>query len=268
MREQIAAIRSATNAEQAIQLGIQEQETASKLAERLIMSVSAVENRVAALEGTATQAMATIQATVQATAAQATPIERKRKSLGESNCIGNMRTLGSDKADFRMWNGTGFIYDRQFNQILLDLMPPNLRSFYQEYVIQDPDNPDIDSEHPIFRAIDSYVISLMTKNHRDIVKKLRFSTFSEFLATMSSMLDQDPEFVFMTINRDGQGRRKIFPHAPLPGAPALRILWDLEDPVNAMSAADWGLTPVRFLLDFRPFIQEYYSNDSGIDDQT
>ena len=90
MREQIAAMRSATNAEQAIQLGIQEQETASKLAERLIMSVAAVENRVAALEGTATQAMATIQATVQAAAAQTTPVERKRKSLVESKCIGNM----------------------------------------------------------------------------------------------------------------------------------------------------------------------------------
>ena len=104
MREQIAAIRSATTAEQAIQLGIQEQETTSKLAERLIMSVSAVENRVAALEGTAIRAMTTMQATVQAAAAHSTPIERKRKSLAESKCIGNMRTLGSDKAEFRMWN--------------------------------------------------------------------------------------------------------------------------------------------------------------------
>ena len=100
MREQIAAIRSATNTEHAIQMVIQEQETASKLAEKLIMSMTAIENKVATLEGTAVQVMANMQAT----AAQTTPIERERKSLAESKCIWNMKTLGSDKAEFRMWN--------------------------------------------------------------------------------------------------------------------------------------------------------------------
>ena len=104
MREQIAAMRGATTTEQVYQLTVQEQETMSRLAERLIMSVSATETRVAALEGTTMQAMATMQATAQAAAANAAPIERKRKSLAESKCIENMRTLGSDKAEFRMWN--------------------------------------------------------------------------------------------------------------------------------------------------------------------
>ena len=96
MREQIAAMRSATTAEQANQLVIQEQETTSKLAEKLVMSVTTIENRMAALEITTAQAMSNM--------AQTTPIEKKRKSLAESKCVGNMRTLGSDKAEFRMWN--------------------------------------------------------------------------------------------------------------------------------------------------------------------
>ena len=96
VREQITAVRSAVNVEQAVKLTVPAQETASKLTERLIMSVTAVENRMAALEITTAQAMSTM--------AQTTPIERKRKSLAESKCVGNMKTLGSDKAEFRMWN--------------------------------------------------------------------------------------------------------------------------------------------------------------------
>ena len=93
LKEQIATVKSATSVEQMVQLGVQVQETTAKLTHQLIMSVTAVENQ-----------MATLQANVQATAAQTMPIERKRKSLAESKCIGNMKTLGSDKAEFRMWN--------------------------------------------------------------------------------------------------------------------------------------------------------------------
>jgi len=100
MREQIVAVRNAANAEQAIQLGIPVQETNTKLAERLIMSVAAIEDRMATLEGTTAQAFATIERT----AAQKTPIEKKRKSLAESKCVGNMKALSSDKAEFKMWN--------------------------------------------------------------------------------------------------------------------------------------------------------------------
>ena len=91
LKEQIATVKNATSVEQMVQLGVQVQETTAKLTHQLIMSVTAVENQ-----------MATLQANVQATAAQTMPIERKRKSLAESKCIGNMKTLGSDKAEFRM----------------------------------------------------------------------------------------------------------------------------------------------------------------------
>ena len=93
LKAQMETVKTAVNAEQMVQLGIPVQETTAKLTHQLIMSITAIENQ-----------MATLQANVQATAAQTMPIERKRKSLAESKCIGNMKTLGSDKAEFRMWN--------------------------------------------------------------------------------------------------------------------------------------------------------------------
>ena len=62
--------------------------------------MASVEDKTATMGTAATHAMATLERT----AAQATPLERKRKSLAESKCIGNMKTLCSDKAEFRMWN--------------------------------------------------------------------------------------------------------------------------------------------------------------------
>ena len=93
LKAQMATVKSATSVEQMVQLGVHVQETTAKLTHQLIMSITAIENQ-----------MATLQANVQATAAQTMPVERKRKSLAESKCIGNMKTLGSDKAEFRMWN--------------------------------------------------------------------------------------------------------------------------------------------------------------------
>ena len=66
---------------------IQEQETASKLAEKLIMSMTAIENKVAHLEGTAVQVMANIQAT----AAQTTPIEEHASRWLKANVLGTCK---------------------------------------------------------------------------------------------------------------------------------------------------------------------------------
>ena len=100
LREQIVKIRAAGNVEQAMQSGIPAQETAAKLTHQLIMSIASIEDKMATLEGTTAQALATIERT----AAQTTPIEKKRKSLVESKCVGNIKTQSSDKAEFRMWN--------------------------------------------------------------------------------------------------------------------------------------------------------------------
>ena len=98
LKDQIATVKTAVNVEQMVQLGVPVQETTAKLAHQLIMSITAVENLVATMQNQ----MTNMQATVQATAAQSIPIERKRKSLAESKCVGNMKTLGSDKSEFRM----------------------------------------------------------------------------------------------------------------------------------------------------------------------
>ena len=81
--------RNAQDTEQALRSVVPAQETIYRLTEKLIMSVASLENQMV---------------TMQTNVALSTPIERKRKSLAESKCIGYMKTLCSDKAEFRMWN--------------------------------------------------------------------------------------------------------------------------------------------------------------------
>ena len=77
LREQIATVRIAVNVEQMVQLGIPVQETTAKFAQQFIMSIATIEEKMATMEGTTAQALANMQATLQAAAAQATPLERK-----------------------------------------------------------------------------------------------------------------------------------------------------------------------------------------------
>ena len=167
-----------------------------------------------------------------------------------------------------MWNGTPFIYSVQFNSVILDLVAPELKRFYQEFVIFDPDRDEDQAPRPIFPAIESFVISDMTRNHNQITKKLIFTEFRQFLSSITEALKNEPEFLFMTINREVNGTRKFFPRTPLPGEPELRTIFHFEDPPETMSTADWGITPIRFLLHFRPVIQEYISEDSGVEDES
>ena len=165
-----------------------------------------------------------------------------------------------------MWNGTPFIYERRFNNVVLDLANPELTRFYQEFVLQDPESGGVPVNRPIFPAIESFVISFMTKDHHNILKKLYYDQLNDFFAILAQVLTEDPAFLLKTLNRDPQGQRKNFPRVPLPGVPELRTIFDFEDPPESLSSADWGITPIRFLLHFRPVIQEYLSEDSGIDD--
>ena len=165
-----------------------------------------------------------------------------------------------------MWNGTAFIYQQAFNNILLELVDEPSKHFFQEFVVKNPDFPDDQDFRPIFHALESYVIASMTRDYRNIDKKLIYEQFEDFLKDFASSLENDKDFVFLTINRDRHGNRHYAPHPPLPGVPELRIIFDLEDPEEAMSSADWAITPVRFLLHFRPLIQEYISDDSGVEE--
>ena len=76
LREQVATVRTAVNAEQMVQLGMPVQETTAKLAQQFIMSIATIEEKMATMEGTTAQALTNMQAAIQAAAAQATPLER------------------------------------------------------------------------------------------------------------------------------------------------------------------------------------------------
>ena len=89
LREQIINLESAGTIDDAVTRGTPLHKAMAKIAEKILMSFATLEDKTETLE---------------MTSAQATPVERKRKSLAESKCIGNMKTLGSDKAAFRVWN--------------------------------------------------------------------------------------------------------------------------------------------------------------------
>ena len=89
LREQIINLESAGTIDDAVTRGTPLHKAMAKIAEKILMSIATLEDKTETLE---------------MTSAQATPVERKRKSLVESKCIGNMKTLGSDKAEFRVWN--------------------------------------------------------------------------------------------------------------------------------------------------------------------
>ena len=102
---------------------------------------------------------------------------------------------------FRMWNGSRLLYRPEFNAVLLDLAPDSLREFFQEYVIKIPELPENTDFRPIFEAIESYVISFMTRDHRNILKKWMFLELNHFLLEFAENLKEDPSFVFKTIKR-------------------------------------------------------------------
>ena len=90
MRQLVNSWKGAGNAEEVFTKGVQAQEAMVELAERMITSIGSLETKTATLE---------------ATAARLTPVTPfLGKPLSESKCVANMKTLGSDKAEFKIWN--------------------------------------------------------------------------------------------------------------------------------------------------------------------
>ena len=80
LREQIMNLESAGNIEDAVTRGTPLHKAIAMIAEKMLMSISSLEDKTATLEGTTAQALAAMERTT----AQATPVERKHKSLAES----------------------------------------------------------------------------------------------------------------------------------------------------------------------------------------
>ena len=146
-----------------------------------------------------------------------------------------------------MWNFPRILYTTRMNAILLDVASAELKQFFRTYIISEA-RPD----EPIFPAIDSILICHMTRDRQNINYFERFQSFRACLDWIAEMLNSDRALIFKSINRDECGNRVEPRPEPLPGMPCLRVLFDFEDVEDTMSAADWGLTPVRFLLYFKP----------------
>ena len=166
-----------------------------------------------------------------------------------------------------MWDTSGFVFTPAFNEVVLSLSSPELQQFLQEFVINWPEEPNVRRFRPIFRFFESFVISHMTEDYRNIRRNLRFSTFGGFLELVSESLIQRRDFVLMTLNRDSEGRRQRFPPVPLPGLPTLRYIFDFLVPEDEMNTRLWAETPTRFFLSFNPEIQEFISEDSGLESE-
>ena len=168
---------------------------------------------------------------------------------------------------FRMWDTTDFVYQPPFNDIVMGLASEELQNFFKEYVLDRPEEPHVRRFRPIFPFFESYVISLMTKNHRQIASSMRFLSLQDFLNSVADTLRDDRAFVFMTINRDSEGRRQRFPRTPLPGIPSLRFIFYFLTAETDMNLRLWAQTQLRFFLHFAPVIQEFASEDSGCESE-
>ena len=166
-----------------------------------------------------------------------------------------------------MWTFTHFLYTPDFNRVALQFMPEQLARFYQDFVVQDPENPGNGAFRPIYRAIESLVICLLTRDHHRIQPRWHPGTFGDLFNFLDHIRISDPRLFFMAVNREPNGDRAFFPPVPLPGEPMLRSLLHLVDDEADMTQEHWASTPIRFKLFFRPLLQEFFSEDSGIDSE-
>ena len=85
LRRILATAKGTQEPKDLIVVAFQAIEASAEIAERIVMSVGAVEDKVETWE-------------------LAVPRLHSQKSLSESKCVSNLRSLGSDKAEFKVWN--------------------------------------------------------------------------------------------------------------------------------------------------------------------
>ena len=175
------------------------------------------------------------------------------------------REIPGNKRNFAMWDETNFVYQPEFDEKFLDLLNQETREFFEQWVIRNPENPEDRSRRTLFRALESILMVHMTEVNRQVVRNLRFESVSAFSEFLGSDYRKNKFFWFKAINRDQEGRYFRAPRVPLDGQPVLRTILDLYIAPHLMSTQAWGETGIRFYLHFQPFLQEYDSEDSGIE---
>ena len=85
IRQLLTSAKDTQDPKEVIVKAFQAIEAATEISERIVMSVGALEDKVETWE-------------------TATRRPQGEKPLSESKCVGNLKSLGSDKAEFKSWN--------------------------------------------------------------------------------------------------------------------------------------------------------------------
>ena len=85
VRRLLTTAKEAQDPKELIIKAFQAIEASAEIAEKIVMSVSAVEDKVETWE-------------------LAAPRSHGQKQLSESKCVSNLKSLGSDKAEIKAWN--------------------------------------------------------------------------------------------------------------------------------------------------------------------
>ena len=162
-----------------------------------------------------------------------------------------------------MWEEIGFRFTPEFDEIILGLMSGELREVCEKYIKSRPENPADVGFKPLFCGLDSLMITFCLEGSDEICRSKKFSTVTNFINFLENIFKNNKKLFFKSLNRDENGNLGNFPHLPLPGEPALRVIFDIFGPPRAIPPEVWADTPVRFYVYFRPELQEYFTSDSG-----
>ena len=88
VRKLLTSAREVQDPKEVIVRTFQAIQATAEISERLVMSVGALEDKVGTWETAATSQFGS----------------NRPKPLSESKCVGNLKSLGSDKAEFKLWN--------------------------------------------------------------------------------------------------------------------------------------------------------------------
>ena len=163
-----------------------------------------------------------------------------------------------------MWEEIGFRFSAEFDEIVLSLMSDELRETCERFIKSKPENPQERAFRPLFCGLDSLMITLCLEGSEEICRSKKFRTLTDFVRFLEDTLSSNRRLFFKSLNRDENGNLGNFPHLPLPGEPALRVIFDIFAHPRSIPPEIWAETPVRFHLYFRPELQEYFSSDSGL----
>ena len=126
-----------------------------------------------------------------------------------------------------MWEEIGFRFTSEFDEIVMGLMSEELRQVCEKYIKSRPENPGEVVFRPLFCGLDSLMITFCLEGSEEICNSKKFRTITDFVGFLDNLLKTNKKLFFKSLNRDEEGNPGFFPHLPLPGEPALRVIFDI-----------------------------------------